>query len=190
MLRLARAYDEAEASGSERAFARIATAAGKYWVCKRAPQMIGEAMECLGGNGYAEEANLARLFREAPVNAIWEGSGNVICLDVLRALVREPAAGPALLAEIQLARGADTRLDAAIEALRRDLDDPSGAETRARSIVERMALALQASLVIRTSPTSVADAFCASRLGEGGMLFGTLPMNVDFEAILERALPG
>jgi putative acyl-CoA dehydrogenase len=189
MLRLARAYDAGAENASESAFARIATAVGKYWVCKRAPQMIAEAMECLGGNGYAEEANLARLFREAPVNAIWEGSGNVICLDVLRALVREPETGPALLAEIGLARGADARLDRALEELEAGFANPSDVETRSRSLVERMALALQASLLLRTAPAPVADAFCAARLDSGGSLFGTLPAGVDFGAILERALP-
>jgi putative acyl-CoA dehydrogenase len=190
MLRLARAYDAAAGDAAERAFARIATAVGKYWVCKRAPQMIAEAMECLGGNGYVEEAILARLFREAPVNAIWEGSGNVICLDVLRALVREPETGPALLAEIGLARGVDARLDRALAGLEAELADPGEAEIRARGLVERMAVALQASLLVRVAPAPVADAFCASRLEVGGNLFGTLPAGVDFGALLERALPG
>jgi len=194
MLRLARAYDALDDDPAERAFARIATAVGKYWVCKRAPQTIGEAMECLGGNGYVEEAPLARLYREAPVNAIWEGSGNVICLDVLRAIVREPDTLPALLSEIALARGADRRLDAALERLERDLADPADAETRARSLVGRLATALQASLLVRGAPAAVADAFAASRLGDDGRgepagLFGALPAGVDFAAILERAAP-
>jgi len=187
MLRLARAYDTMESDPAERAFARIATAVGKYWVCKRAPQMIGEAMECLGGNGYAEESNLARLYREAPVNAIWEGSGNVICLDVLRALARDPETGDALLGEIELARGADARLDRHVDALKTDLVDLAGAEPNARRIVERMALALQASLLQRFAPAAVADAFCASRLDGGGQLFGTLPGALDLRAILTRA---
>jgi putative acyl-CoA dehydrogenase len=188
-LRLARAYDLAAEDPAERAFARIATAVGKYWVCKRAPYAIGEAMECLGGNGYVEEAMLARLYREAPVNAIWEGSGNVICLDVLRAIAREPDALPALLAEIRLARGADRRFDAALQRLETDLADPSDAETRARDLVERMAVLLEAALVVRVAPGAVADAFCASRLAGGGRLFGTLPAAIDFSALLERALP-
>jgi len=190
MLRLARAYDHAGEDPAERAFARIATAVGKYWVCKRAPQTIGEAMECLGGNGYVEDAILARLYREAPVNAIWEGSGNVICLDVLRAIVREPDALPALRAEIALARGADRRLDAAIARLDAALADPTDAEARARRLVEQLALALQASLLVRHAPAPVADAFCAARLGDGGLLFGTLPRGVDPGALLTRALPG
>jgi putative acyl-CoA dehydrogenase len=190
MLRLARAYDAAADDPAERAFARIATAVAKYWVCKRAPNAIGEAMECLGGNGYVEEAILARLYREAPVNAIWEGSGNVICLDVLRAIVREPDTLPALQREIALARGVDRRLDAAAERLAADLADPIDAETRARGLVERMAVALSASLLLRVAPAPVADAFCASRLGDGGKLFGALPAGTDFAALLERALPG
>jgi putative acyl-CoA dehydrogenase len=190
MLRLARAYDLAAEDPAERAFARIATAVGKYWVCKRAPSAIGEAMECLGGNGYVEEAILARLYREAPVNAIWEGSGNVICLDVLRAIAREPDALPALLGEIRLARGADARLDAALAQLETDLASPGDAELRARDLVERMAVALEASLLVRHAPAFVADAFCASRLGGSGRLFGTLPVGADFTALLARALPG
>jgi putative acyl-CoA dehydrogenase len=190
-LRLARAYDELPEDDGARAFARIATAVAKFWVCKRAPAMIYEAMECLGGSGYVEESILPRLFREAPVNAIWEGSGNVICLDVLRAMVREPESVPALLDEIRLARGGDRRLDAAVAALERELADPADAEHRARRVVERMALALQASLLVRHGPSCVADAFCASRLGgEEGLVFGTLPSGVEAEAIIERATPG
>lgn len=188
MLRLARAYDALASDPAERAFARIATAVGKYWVCKRAPQMIGEAMECLGGIGYVEESNLARLYREAPVNAIWEGSGNVICLDVLRALAREPETGDALLAEFALARGADRRFDRHLDRVEAGIRDLGDAEPRARALVESMALALQASLLIRSAPSAVADAFCASRLDESGSLFGTLPSGAaDFDAILERA---
>jgi putative acyl-CoA dehydrogenase len=191
MLRLARAYDDAPSNPAEGAFARIATAVGKYWVCKRAPQMIGEAMECHGGNGYVEDAPLARLYREAPVNAIWEGSGNVICLDVLRALVREPECGPALFAELDLARGANAQLDRHVARLREELGEAMGgeAEAGARGTVERMALALQASLLVRVSPPALADAFCASRLGECGHLFGALSRGADTGAILQRALP-
>jgi putative acyl-CoA dehydrogenase len=190
MLRLARAFDAAGGDPRERAFGRIATAVSKYWVCKRAPQMIGEAMECLGGNGYVEEASLARLYREAPVNAIWEGSGNVICLDVLRALAREPETGPALLAELELGRGADPRLDRAIDELRAELEVSADLEPRARLVVERLAVTLQASLLARCAPAAVADAFCAARLDEGGRLFGALAGRAaDFDAILERALP-
>ena len=189
MLRLARAFDAAPTDPVERAFARIATAVGKFWVCKRAPNAIGEAMECLGGNGYVEDAPLARLYREAPVNAIWEGSGNVICLDVLRAALREPETLEALRAELALARGADRRLDAALEALAADLADPADAELRARSLVGRLATGLQASLLVRGAPGPVADAWCASRLGAPEPLFGALPAGCDFDAILERAAP-
>jgi putative acyl-CoA dehydrogenase len=190
-LRLARAFDESETSPSARAFARIATAVAKYWVCKRAPHMIYEAMECLGGNGYVEESVLPRLYREAPVNAIWEGSGNVICLDVLRAMVREPESVPALLDEIREARGANARLDAAIARLEAELADAADAERRARRVVEAMALTLSASLLVRGAPAPVADAFCASRLGEAGpgLAFGTLPAAADMVAVVARAAP-
>jgi putative acyl-CoA dehydrogenase len=185
MMSLARAYDAADAP-----FRRLATAVLKYWVCKRAPVHAAEALECLGGNGYVEEWGLARLYREAPLNGIWEGSGNVQCLDVLRALQRSPESLAALFAEIREARGADHRLDTFEMDLRKALDDPAEAETRARRIVERLALALQASLLIRHSPPDVADAFVASRLADdGGRAFGTLPAGTDFGAILERATP-
>jgi putative acyl-CoA dehydrogenase len=189
MLRLARAYDEAPADAGQRAFARIATAVAKYWVCKRAPHLIYEAMECLGGNGYVEESLLPRLYREAPVNAIWEGSGNVICLDVLRAMVREPDTVPAFLAELRLARGGDRRLDAWIDALEADLAAPGEAEPVARRLVGRMALALEASLLVRTAPPEVADSFCGGRLGDGGVVFGTLPAGSDCAALVARATP-
>ena len=190
MIRLARAYEEANRDEGRRALTRIATAAGKYWVCKRAPAKIYEARECLGGNGYVEDSILPRLYREAPVNAIWEGSGNVICLDVLRAIVREPDTVPALLDEVRAARGGDTRLDAATADLERWLADPCDAEATARRRVEQMALILQASLLVRHAPTPVADAFCASRLDrDGGHAFGTLGPDADVQAILARALP-
>ncbi|HTW85831.1 MAG TPA: isovaleryl-CoA dehydrogenase [Candidatus Sulfotelmatobacter sp.] len=191
-LRLARAVDRAPDDPREAAFARLGTAVGKYWVCKRGPVHTGEAMECLGGNGYVEESILPRLYREAPVNSIWEGSGNVNALDLLRALSRQPAAGEAYFAEVALAAGSDRRLDAAAAALRADLaaTDPAGVEAGARRIVERLALVLQASLLVRHAPAAVADAFCASRLGgEGGLAFGTLPPSAQTGAILERAWP-
>jgi putative acyl-CoA dehydrogenase len=189
-LRLARAYDEAPADPEARAFARIATAVAKYWVCKRAPAMIYEAMECLGGSGYVEESPLPRLYREAPVNAIWEGSGNVIALDVLRAMAREPESLPALLAEIRRARGASRALDAFSDALERDLADADDAEARARDRVERLALALEASLLLRAAPPAVAEAFCAARLAaRSAGLFGALPPGVARREIVARALP-
>ncbi|MGI8937880.1 MAG: acyl-CoA dehydrogenase family protein [Iamia sp.] len=185
MLRLAGAYDRGET-----AFARIATAVAKYWICKRAPLVAAEALECLGGNGYVEEAPLARLFRESPLNGIWEGSGNVMCLDVLRAAGREPESVAALLAEIDLAKGADPRLDRAVADLHAELADPSDLEARARRIVERAAFALQGSLLVRHAPPAVADAFCASRLArDAGLALGTLPPGVDTAAIVARSWP-
>jgi len=185
-LRLSRAYDEGPEDEAARYFARIATAVGKYWVCKRAPSAIYEAMECLGGNGYVEESPLPRLYREAPVNAIWEGSGNVICLDVLRAMAREPESLPALLGELRLARGGHPAFDAACAELERELRGPADAEARARGVVERMALALEASLLLRATP-EIGEAFCAARLaGSGGLLFGALPAGVDRRGLLER----
>jgi len=190
-LRLARAYDEG-AAGDEgaQALARIATAAGKFWVCKRAPGMIGEALECHGGNGYVEESILPRLYREAPLSSIWEGSGNVMALDVLRAMSREPETVVAFFDEVDSARGGDKRLDAWIDSLKRDLEDDANLEPRARDIVSRMALALQASLLVRHHDTTISDAFCAARLGEAkNAIYGTLPGDVDREAIIERARP-
>jgi len=189
MLRLARAFDDAPVDEGERAFARIATAVGKYWVCKRAPAMIYEAMECLGGAGYVEESILPRLYREAPVNSIWEGSGNVMCLDVLRAIVREPGSIESLMTELRSARGEYAALDRCVEGIASELAKPDDAEKRARSLVESMATALQASLLARTAPRVVADAFIAGRLGSGGRTFGTLHADVELAPILERANP-
>jgi putative acyl-CoA dehydrogenase len=178
-LRLARAYDEEDNS-----LRRFATAVLKYWVCKRATPHAAEALECLGGNGYVEESPMPRLLRDAPLNGIWEGSGNVMSLDVLRALAREPEGLPAFLAECELARGGDARLDAHLDALA-----PPADEWSARRGVEDLALAFQASLLVRFAPPEVADAFCAARLGEGrGRVFGTLPAGVGGAAIVERAL--
>ncbi len=185
MMRLARAYDEADGP-----FRRLATAVLKYWTCKRAPVHAAEALECLGGNGFVEDWPMARLYREAPLNSIWEGSGNVQCLDVLRAIAKAPESLDALLDEIGQARGGDGRLDACASALAADLRGMEGteeAEAQARRIVERLALALQGSLLVRHAPAAVADAFCSSRLaGEGGRAFGTLPAGTDLAAILER----
>ncbi|HSO02387.1 MAG TPA: acyl-CoA dehydrogenase family protein [Gaiellaceae bacterium] len=181
-LRLARAYDEADGP-----FRRIATAVGKFWVCKRTPPLVAEALECLGGNGYVEESHLPRLFRESPVNSIWEGSGNVNALDVLRALGREPDTAAAFLAEVRLADGADPRLDAAVTRLERDLAEPD--ERAARRLLELLAVTLQGSLLVRHGSPEVADAFCASRLDAPGGVFGTLPSDVDQSAIVERARP-
>ena len=185
MTRLAGGYDRGEA-----AFTRIATAIGKYWLCKRTPTFAAETLECLGGAGFVEEAPMARLFRESPLNGIWEGSGNVMCLDVLRAAARDPESVVALLAELELAKGADARLDRAVDDLHAELSDAEDLELRARRIVERAALALQGSLLVRFAPEAVADAFCATRLaGDRGLAFGTLPPGTDVTAIVERAWP-
>ncbi|MFH8473497.1 acyl-CoA dehydrogenase family protein [Streptomyces sp. NPDC018000] len=187
-LRLAAAYDAD--TESERAFLRIAVPTAKYWVTKRCTPMVGEALECLGGNGYVEESGMPRLLREAPLNSIWEGSGNVQALDVLRALRREPPALNAFLQEVGRARGADHRLDAAIKDMLTELADLNGIEARARRLVERMALVLQGSLLVRWAPPEVADAFCASRLGgDWGTAFGTLPHSLDLASVVERARP-
>ncbi|PPS66966.1 MULTISPECIES: acyl-CoA dehydrogenase family protein [Streptomyces] len=192
-LRLAGAADRAirgdDVDGSEAAFRRIATAIGKYWVTKRGPAFTAEALECLGGNGYVEDSGMPRHYREAPLLSIWEGSGNVNALDVLRALSREPGTAEALFGELTLARGADARLDSAVTRLKTGL--PEASPTTARRLVEQMALALQASLLVRHAPAAVADAFCATRLGGGwGHAFGTLPRTADLDTIVERALPG
>ncbi|MFN2426530.1 MAG: isovaleryl-CoA dehydrogenase [Candidatus Binatia bacterium] len=190
MVRLARAYDDGLEHEGARAFARIATAAAKFWVCKRAPHLTYEAMECLGGNGYAEESMMPRLYREAPVNAIWEGSGNVICLDVLRAITREPDSLPALLDELRTARGGNARYDAELARFETDILDGENVETRSRTLTSSMAVLLQASLLLRHAPSFVADAFCASRLGQGGTLvFGTLAAGTRCKEIVERAAP-
>ena len=184
-MRLARAYDEDDA-----AVKRLGTAVGKYWVCKRFPGLAAEAMECLGGNGYVEESGMPRIYREAPLNSIWEGSGNVNALDVLRALAKGPELLDGFLAEVDEAAGADARLDAFVTRLRGELADGEALEARARRVVERMALALQGSLLVRHAPAAVADAFCASRLaGDSGLAYGTLPAGVDARAIVERHLP-
>jgi putative acyl-CoA dehydrogenase len=189
-LRIGRAMDEAARDESAAALARIGTAVGKYWICKRAPGHTYEAMECHGGPGYVEESIMPRLYREAPVNSIWEGSGNIMCLDVLRAMFREKAAVPAILAELDAARGANANLDAATERLKDELADQADLELRARSITELMAITLQGALLARHAPGAMADAFCASRLGaRWSGAYGTLPPDVDFDAIIARASP-
>jgi putative acyl-CoA dehydrogenase len=190
-LRLARAYDEAIA-GDEggQQFKRLANAVLKYWICKRGPVHAAEALECLGGNGYVEESGMPRLYRESPLASIWEGSGNVQCLDVLRGMAKSPASLEAFFAEVDEAAGADARLDAAAGELREELADVDAIESRARRVVEWMALVLQGSLLVRFGDEAVADAFCASRLGgDAGRAFGTLPPGVDFKRIVERHTP-
>ncbi len=191
-LRLARAYDESLAGDEEATnLKRIANAVLKYWICKRAPMHAGEALECLGGNGYVEESGMPRLFRESPLNSIWEGSGNVQCLDVLRAMIKSPASLEAFFAEVQEGAVAESRLDAYARSLREEIPgDIATIETRARRVVEKMALALQGSLLVRYGDPAVADAFCASRLrGDWGQAFGTLPAGLDFGRIIARHAP-
>jgi putative acyl-CoA dehydrogenase len=190
-LRLARAYDR-RAAGDEQeaAFARIATAVAKFWICKRGPGHAAEALECLGGNGYVEESGLPRVYRQQPLLSIWEGSGNVVCLDVLRAARREPDAVEAFFGELRKAAGAEPRLDALVAELERELARPEELEQQARLVVERLALALQAALLVRHSPPAIADAFCAARLGgTAGLVYGTLPVGVDTGLIIERHRP-
>jgi putative acyl-CoA dehydrogenase len=188
-MRVARSYD----MESEGTFRRFATAVMKYWVSKRAAAHAAEALECLGGNGFVEDSGMPLLYRDAPLNSIWEGSGNVAALDVLRAMVKEPDGLPAFMAECELATGGDHRLDVHLERVREQSaavfasEDP---QFQARRVVEDLAVALQGSLLVRFAPPAVADAFCASRLaGQGGRVYGTLPAGVDAKAIVERALP-
>jgi putative acyl-CoA dehydrogenase len=200
-MRLARAYDEAGAdveigphppadSSDAQLFKRLATAVGKFWTCKRAPNHAFESLECLGGAGYVEESGMPRLYREAPLASIWEGSGNVMSLDVLRALTRSPRSLEVFFEEVEQASGADARLDASVARLKDRFSDPATLEQRARRVVEGMALCLQGSLLVRHGAPAVADAFCASRLADdGGLEYGTLPVGVDFEGIIARSLP-
>jgi putative acyl-CoA dehydrogenase len=193
--RLAGATDRAaRGDAQESAFRRLALAVTKYWVCKRAPAHAAEALECLGGNGYVEESGMPRLYREAPLASIWEGSGNVAALDALRALTRQPETAEAFFAEIGQAAGADRRLDQAAARLSKELADPS--EARARHLAEAMAVVLQGALLVRYGDPAVADAFAASRLGDEGAsfpgwgrAFGTLPPGIDAAAIVRRATP-
>jgi putative acyl-CoA dehydrogenase len=201
-LRLARSYDEAlindDSSASRpgssgvaeqaQAFKRIANAVLKYWICKRGPAHAVECLECLGGNGYVEESGMPRLYREAPLASIWEGSGNVQCLDVLRAMVKNPDSVEAFANEVGEGAVLEPRLDRFAAKLREDIQsDPATLESRARSLVERMALSLQASLLVRFGDEAVAEAFIASRLeGDWGHAFGTLPAGTDVQRIIDR----
>jgi putative acyl-CoA dehydrogenase len=203
-MRLAGAADQAaRGDGEQAALLRIALPAAKYWVCKRTPAVAAEALECLGGNGYVEESGMPRIYRDAPLNSVWEGSGNVTALDVLRALARSPQAGQALLAEVGLAAGADRRLDQAVTRLAAALGEAGRADGlaaadagyRARGLAGLIAQVLQAALLVRHAPGAVADAFCASRLDPGavagpagpGVPFGMLPDGLDLAAILSRS---
>jgi putative acyl-CoA dehydrogenase len=200
MIRLARSVDARQNNEQERGFARIATAICKYWLCKRAPSLVGEALECLGGNGYVEESIMPRLYREAPLYSIWEGSGNVICLDILRAIAREPAAVHALIDELRQGAGADRRLDAFVASVESDLSkqveqrSPNGSlnsEGEARRLAEKLALGLQGSLIVRYGSAAEADAFVSSRiLGDYGHAFGALPARMDVQSILAAVTEG
>jgi len=188
-MRVAQTFD-APADAPDRALARIATPAAKYWVCKRAPMVAFEAMEVLGGNGYVEETPLARCYREAPVNSIWEGSGNVICLDVLRAAQREPAAVAALVAELEGARGGNALLDAHVTELSARIQGARDDPAAGRELTQAVALALSASVLVRHAPPAVDDAFCATRLAPrafAGAAFGALPAGAAAAAIVARA---
>ncbi|MEJ2631336.1 MAG: acyl-CoA dehydrogenase family protein [Acidihalobacter sp.] len=190
-IRVARTFAGAEASEGEALLKRLATPIGKYWVCKRAVPLVNEAQECLGGNGYVEDFLLARLYRQAPLNALWEGSGNVQCLDVLRALSKTPAALDAFFDECSEARKSEPRLDRHLRSLEHALAARSELEFGARRLVAGMALALQASLLIGAAPATVAEAFVASRLnGVDARTFGVLPAGPGVEDILQRAMPG
>jgi putative acyl-CoA dehydrogenase len=189
-MRVARGFDEGDRDDGVRILTRAATAISKYWVNKRTPGHVYEALECHGGSGYVEESILPRLYREAPVNSVWEGSGNVICLDVLRSMHREPASIALFLEEVDRARGIDARLDRFVDGLKNELADRSDLEFRARRLTERMALALQGAILARHAPSAIADAFCASRLdGEAGRAYGTLPSGLSLDEIIERARP-
>ena len=189
-LYVASVYDRAAADPTLRPLKRILTAIGKYWVCKRGPGLVVEALECHGGNGYVEESVLPRIYREIPLSSIWEGSGNVMCLDVLRALGREPDTLPALREELALSRGLDPRYDARLEEVEQELGERADLELRARRLVEQLAKLLQAGLLLRGAPSWVAEAFCSSRLaGDTGLEYGTLAPGLDIQKIVERALP-
>jgi putative acyl-CoA dehydrogenase len=192
-LRVARAFDD-----GDEPLRRFATAVMKYWICKRAPGHANESLECLGGNGYVEESGMPLIYRDAPLMSIWEGSGNVAALDVLRAMAKEPEGLPAFLVECELARGANSNLDAHLDSVRGRLAglaegaaDPEmlDAQFSARRIVEDLGIAFQGSLLVRNAPAAVSDAFCAGRLGGGGRAYGTLPAGIDASAIIDRVLP-
>jgi putative acyl-CoA dehydrogenase len=186
VLRLARAF-EADAPERESAFARLATPAVKYWVCKRAPTLLAEALEVFGGNGYVEESALPRMYREAPLNSIWEGAGNVICLDVLRAARREPAAVEAVMSELAVARGANARLDGHVAALATALRDPDLAERNGRRVSGSIATALAAALLVQHAPPSIGEAYCASRLDPAyAGAFGALTAGAGEATLLAR----
>jgi putative acyl-CoA dehydrogenase len=189
-LRLARGFDESATDEGQRRFTRIATAIGKYWITKRAIAVVAEALECIGGNGYVEESPLPRLYRDAPLNSLWEGPGNVQCLDVLRAFQKDPEILTTVLQELTAAQGGFGPFDHFIKRLETELRDPSELELRARRVVEDLALALQGAILVQHAPSAVAYAFCLSRLtGDRRLAFGTLPPGTDFDTLIERSRP-
>ncbi len=188
--RIARSFDESPKNEQAALFSRIATPVGKYWLNKRVVNFVYEAMEAHGGAGYIEEGVMPRIFRQSPLNSIWEGSGNVICLDVLRAMGREPQSVMALVAELEGARGANANLDRAIDDVKDRLTPARANEMTARRVVETMALALQGAVLVRSAPSAISDAFCATRLADRpGMAYGALDTAVDTETIIKRAMP-
>jgi putative acyl-CoA dehydrogenase len=184
--RLARGFDESEFSEEAKYFTRAATAIGKFWNCKRAVFAVGEALEVLGGNGYVEDSVLPRLYRDIPVNSVWEGSGNVQCLDVLRSMQKEPNSIETIFNELDKAKGANDFYDKFVLNLKDEFSNTESLEFRARIIVEKFALALQAGVLLLTAPDFVSEAFCVSRLSEKNLNFGTLPVGVEAEKIIER----
>lgn len=190
MMRLSRSFDEKNKSEEAAIFNRIVTPIAKFWICKRTPNLVYEALECHGGNGFVEESIMARIYREAPLYSVWEGSGNVICLDVLRAIRKEPMAIPVLISEFKKAEGVNHQLDLFTKKIISDLQNPELNEFEARYLVERMALVLQATLMIQHSPSIVSEVFCASRIGNhSGKVYGSLTGNVDCKAIINRIYP-
>lgn len=189
-MRIARALDDSDKDEHEKLLVRMGTAVGKYWICKRTPGHAYEAMECIGGMGVMEDGMMPRLYREAPINAIWEGSGNVQCLDMIRAMMKTPESLQAFLQEVNKARGANRLLDHTIDELAAQFADLESLEYRARAIVEKMALTFQASTLIQYGDSTIADAFCRSRLSNNsGWVYGTLPEGIDCGAIIKRATP-
>jgi putative acyl-CoA dehydrogenase len=186
--RLARGFDESETSEEAKLFTRAATAIGKFWNCKRAVFAVSEALEVLGGNGYVEDSVLPRLYRDIPVNSVWEGSGNVQCLDVLRSMQKEPKSIEAVFNELDSVKGSNDFYDKFLLNLKGEISNLDNLEFRARRIVERFALALQAKVLLKTAPDFIAEAFCISRLSDNNYLnFGTLPVGIEAEKIIERS---
>jgi putative acyl-CoA dehydrogenase len=188
-MRVARAVDASKTDKKEAALARIATAIGKYWICKRTPTFINEAQECLGGMGYVEENILPRLYRQAPLNSIWEGSGNVQCLDVLRALHKEPETKAALFDLLHSAKGKNVFYDRHLQSLIDSFEDTDTLEVRSRLITEQTALAMQGALLLNEKDNVMANTFCESRLGkQQGLAYGTLPASTPFLDIIKKGV--